>query len=697
MAASHSEFGDKFRQKVVMKKNKLFLGAVFSISLLAGQNVLGQPTATSTPKPVYTVPAQTGEVSRERREQSYAKLLEAQRYMWGMGRTRSQASISTGAKLARQALQKAIELNPNLAEAYTALAEISLSTPPNDIEEAILLANISTKLNPDNFGARRILARVYTIKSQMPTANLEPVFSQKAITEWKEVARLDLRNAEAWAFLSEFYDRLNKNDERIEALKKWMSSAAPIETRFYRTIMGTGEDLSPESARLKLGAALVKAGKPNEAIEVLSQSVADDPDNPIAIDLLRQAMEGSDGKSNAKTLEFLQQAVFANPTNLILVDLLSDVQIKLGKTEDAIKTLKNTIQNISGNDKSVKANLQVSLGDIYLQTNQNENAVKTYEEALVTFGIDKTLLTTEDQREFATKVFEKMIRAYKTAGKPNEARATIERARILLGKSDLFADKQLISYLRESGKKEEALQAIRSVRKEFSDEYSLMRTEASILTEMGRVEEGVALIRGLMDKKNAVPSAYYDDFSNYIFISSLYAQAKRPKEAIGTAQRAFGVAQNEERRQIASLSLATAQYQSGNYLQAEQTLRGILKKTPNNPMALNNLGYFLLERNANIEEAVNLIERAVRIDPTNSSYLDSLGWGYYKMGKLAEAERYLKEAIRYNSSSATIYEHLGDVYQKQGKLVLAKNAWQKALSFSSDVKIADRIKAKMTD
>jgi tetratricopeptide (TPR) repeat protein len=684
--------------QLAMKKSKLFPGTGFFLCVFGLSNIFGQlpPTPSPTPKATLALPnAQTGEISRDRLEQSYAKLFEAQRYMLGINRTRSQAGTATGLKLAKQALQTALELNPNLSEAYTLLAEISLSSQSPDIEEAILLATISTKLNTDNFGARRILARVYTIKSRLPTTTLDPTFAQKAIDEWKEVARLDPRNAEAWAFLSEFFDRLNRLDERIAALKKWIAAAAPLETRFYRTILGTGEDLSPESAGLKLGAALIKAGRSDEATEILSQSVADDPDNSVAIDLLRQAMESSEGKSNAKTLELLQQALFANPTNLVLVELLSEVQIRLGKTAEAISTLKNTIQNVESGDKSIKANLQVSLGDIYSQTNLSDEAIKIYEAALLTFGIEKTLLTLDEQREFATKVFEKMIKTYKNAGKPNEARATIERARTLLGKADLFADKQLISFLRESGKKQEALQAVRSVRKEYAADYSLLRTEATILTELGRVEEGVALIKSLIDDRSGVPSAYYDDFSNYLFISGLYAQARRAKDAIDSAQQAIGAAQNEERRQLATLSLATAQHQSGNYLQAEQTLRGILKKTPGNPMALNNLGYFLLQRNEKIDEAVGLIEKAVRIDPTNSSYLDSLGWGYYKLGKMAEAKRYLKEASRLNPASPTIYEHLGDVYLKLGEEQSARLAWQKALNLSTDSEGTSRIRAKI--
>ena len=105
----------------------------------------------------------------------------------------------------------------------------------------------------------------------------------------------------------------------------------------------------------------------------------------------------------------------------------------------------------------------------------------------------------------------------------------------------------------------------------------------------------------------------------------------------------------------------------------------------------------MIDRNERLPEAVELIKQAVKIDPTNSSYLDSLGWGFFKLGNFVESEKYLKAAIHYNQSSPTIYEHLGDVYQKQGKETLAKNAWQKALNYSSDSNIATRIKAKMSN
>lgn len=697
---------------------KLFLPIV--VAVFCGSHTIAAQTASPSPTPkISEIVSKNLEqingsapVSRERREQAYLKLLEGQRFIWSISRPRSQSGQNNNARQAKQALQKAVELDPKLAEGYTALAELAKNTSPFDIEESISLANIAVKLDKNNFGGHQILAQLYTFKSQLNRGALDIVSAQKAIAEWKEIARLDPRNAEAYAFLSELYARTNNTDEGIAALRKWVSAAAPISSGFYGRIF-QGETLHPENASLKLGKALVKAKQTREAIEIFSFLVADNPDNEEAVEALQQTVESADQNSAALAIEALQQAVYANSENTSLVILLAQVQARNGKIDEAAKILQETTAKIAEKDKTSAAYLQVVLGDIYVQKDRTDDAVKAFQNALTIRGIDNSEAILDDERDFAIRVFGKIIEVYKKANRPNEAKAVIERARIVLGKNDLFADKTLISFYRQTGKKSEALQAIRSLRAKNADDYALLRLEATTLTEMGKVDEAVNLVKPLIGKKVSSPkivtapnigadenilsvgSPMYDDFSNYLFISNLYSQAKRGREAVEAVKQALTTAQSPDRKEIAKLTLASVQQSNGDFQGAETTLREILKQSPQNPIALNNLGYFLAERGEKLYEALDLIKKAVELNPTNPSYLDSLGWAYFKLGRLDEAETNLKNALRFDDSSSTIQEHLGDVYQKQGKLDAAKLAWQKALNLTTEAEDINRLRAKL--
>lgn len=688
-----------------------------SVSSAAAQTVTGRPAPTPTPSNsvinskiadvlAQNLQRQTSDVSRERREQAYAKLLEGQRYLWSRQRARSQSSVRTALQLARQSVQQAVELDPRLAEAYIFLAELTLLAPPFDSEEAIKLADIGVKLNNDNFGAHRILARLYTLKSGIgrdegnlsgasASGALNAEFTNKAISEWKEIVRLDPRSAEAWAFLAAFYEAQGKKQDRIDALNNWISAATPLETGFYQNVFGKQDELSPENATTKLGSALIANNQTKEAIQVLSRAVADDPGNSAAIEMLREAVEAADASTASTAVDALKQAVYANPDNISLIRLLAGIQARAGNIDDSAKILNDSIAKLAEKDKNAAANLQASLADVYADNDRFDEAVKNYRSALTLRGITNEQPITDDDRDFAITIYDKMIRAYKNAGRAAEAASLIEEARRIFGRGDLFADRQLIDFYRETGKSDEALKVLKSLRVKNPGEYSLMRLEAALLTDMGKVDEGVAIIQPLIGKTSTVPSIMNDDFVNHLFISSLYSQGKRGKLAIDSANKAYVLAQDAERKQIAKLTLATAQQRSGDFAAAETTLRELLRQNSRNPIALNNLGYFLVERNQKLDEALSLIEQAVRIDPTNPSYLDSLGWANFQLGKYTEAEKHLKNAAKYDASSATIQEHLGDVYQKLNKSDLAKRAWQKALNLTSDAEEVARLKAKL--
>jgi tetratricopeptide (TPR) repeat protein len=112
---------------------------------------------------------------------------------------------------------------------------------------------------------------------------------------------------------------------------------------------------------------------------------------------------------------------------------------------------------------------------------------------------------------------------------------------------------------------------------------------------------------------------------------------------------------------------------------SERTLREILKLEPSNKNALNHLGYLLAVQGDRLDEAITLVQRALEQEPNNGAYLDSLGWAYFRRGDLNEAQKYLSAAAEQMPGNAEIQDHLGDLHARRGRLENAIEAWERAL------------------
>ena len=85
------------------------------------------------------------------------------------------------------------------------------------------------------------------------------------------------------------------------------------------------------------------------------------------------------------------------------------------------------------------------------------------------------------------------------------------------------------------------------------------------------------------------------------------------------------------------------------------------------------------EQNSHLDEAAEMIQRALQSDPNNGAYLDSLGWVEYRQGKYEQSLSDLLRAVqKIAHDDAVVYEHLGDTYLKLGRTTQAVEAWQKA-------------------
>jgi len=139
----------------------------------------------------------------------------------------------------------------------------------------------------------------------------------------------------------------------------------------------------------------------------------------------------------------------------------------------------------------------------------------------------------------------------------------------------------------------------------------------------------------------------------------------------------------------------SAYERNGQHEEAVKYFRRALALQPDFSEALNYLGYMWADRGENLGEAHDMIERAVKLEPKNAAYLDSLGWVLFKMNKPKEALTWLLKAVEYlEEPDATIYDHLGDVYTALNEKDKAREVWQKALSIDpSDIK--DQVRKKL--
>lgn len=106
----------------------------------------------------------------------------------------------------------------------------------------------------------------------------------------------------------------------------------------------------------------------------------------------------------------------------------------------------------------------------------------------------------------------------------------------------------------------------------------------------------------------------------------------------------------------------------GSYLGAVENYQQVLMRQPDNHLALNNLAYHYLLKEVNIARAVEMAERAVELE-RKAVYLDTLGYGYYLVGRLQEAKELLLEALETAPEDAVeeMTEHLDLVLEALGE------------------------------
>ena len=118
-----------------------------------------------------------------------------------------------------------------------------------------------------------------------------------------------------------------------------------------------------------------------------------------------------------------------------------------------------------------------------------------------------------------------------------------------------------------------------------------------------------------------------------------------------------------------------------NWDESEADFRKALELNPDQPQVLNYLGYSLVEKQGNMDEALDMIERAVAARPDSGYIIDSLGWVLYRLGRYEEAVAPMQKAGELLPIDPVVNDHLGDVFWAVGRKLEAEFQWKRALSF----------------
>ena len=135
----------------------------------------------------------------------------------------------------------------------------------------------------------------------------------------------------------------------------------------------------------------------------------------------------------------------------------------------------------------------------------------------------------------------------------------------------------------------------------------------------------------------------------------------------------------------------------GKWPAAEKDLQQALLLKPDQPDVLNYLGFGWLEHGVAVDQAREMIEKAVKARPNDAQIVDSMGWALYVQGNYPEATQYLERAIELLPGDSTVNDHLGDVYWRLGRKNEARFQWERALTFSPETKEVNSIHKKLKE
>ncbi|HLG97494.1 MAG TPA: tetratricopeptide repeat protein [Bryobacteraceae bacterium] len=601
-------------------------------------------------------------------------------YNYSLGHLYSELAAAYGNRgdyfnKAVESYRAALKADPSATFIAEELSDLYIQS--GRLREAVTEAEDQLKQNPNDLNARRLLARIYTRLIGDQANRVDESMVKKAIEQFEKITEGDPKDVESWLMLG----RLNKIAQNsTEALKDYNKALA----------------LDPDNEDAMTGLAMVYTDLgDNKAAADLLRKVADKNPNPHSLINLAGVYEQL--KDYPLAAEMLRRALQQQPGNAELKQMLAEDLVQADQIDEAAKLYQDLVDE---DPKDARALLRLS--QIYRQKGDVAKARQTLDKAkeidatnIEVQWFDESLLEAEGkypeaikllqslldatakksyndaEKGFRVQLLERLGAAYRSTEQFGPAVDAFRQIADLEPRSAPGAEAEIVLTYQAAKDYPKAESEANDAVKKYPDDRQVRATHASVLAEMGKTDQAAAETRKLMDGK--------DDFPVLLDLADIYQKGKNWGEMTKTLDAAEKLAKNDDDK-VRVMFLRGAMYErQKNYSAAEAEFRKVLAIDPNHAATLNYLGYMLADRGVRLDEAKDLILKALQREPNSPAYLDSLGWVYFRLNKLQDAEEKLQHAIQYMSRDATVHDHLAEVYFREGKIKEAIAQWQSSL------------------
>ena len=541
-------------------------------------------------------------------------------------------------------LRKVVVLQPNFYDAERVLGRVLLdrgSTDRTKVDEALVHLQNAFRIYPDDLATGMAISQIYLGSSR-------PAEAEKVLASMLE------RAPDQRGLNYSYAQVLTKLGRGAESLK-YLERAVEVDPTFGMAIQQLVEIYQSTNQWQK-------------AADVLQPLITDDPSN---LDFQKQQAffylrAGMAEKARARFAALLAADPKDTRTQYYLAESLSDLE----RYDEADRIYRQLLEK-TPDDPDVLASFGLT-----------QMGRKKYDDATKTFRALLALHDTSEGVQFLAKTQLALIDSQK--GNYQQAIDAVRPLFVFRDKPNPQAINIAIDAMRKQKRYADAVTIMQPLVDKYASDPFVNARYIEMLARAG-------------DKDRArVAAATQSRFGvrNTISAAEAYVQADQYEPAIGVVKDALRSKPDDIDLQF---ELGAALERSGDKASAEKTFLAILDKHPDHGGTMNYLGYMWAEQGVNLDRAADMLMKAVSLEPGNGAYLDSLGWAFFRQGKLELAEKNLNEAAQILPRDATVHEHLGDVLAKRGETARALSLYRVALTLDPESKDEAKLRSKIAE